>query len=122
VGQVPVRALDVGDRRVEHPRRAGGGTQQPEHHADGRGLPRAVRTEEAEHLAGGHLEGEVLDGVRAAEVLGQVLRAQGGGSGGARHVGAPIDVEDTTADQTSRRTGADGRTEGPPGTGPSDRG
>ena len=60
--------LDAG-----HHRRARGRREQRAQRAHGRGLPRPVRTEEAEHLAVANLERDVVDGDALAEALGQVL-------------------------------------------------
>src|SRR4029078_5143373 len=51
--------------------------QQPAQHADGGGLPAAVRAEEAVDLALRHLEGEMVDHCAAFEGLGQPLGVDG---------------------------------------------
>ncbi len=50
-----------------------GGRQQAAEHADGSGLARAVGSEEAENLALGHLERDVVHGHEGAESLHQVV-------------------------------------------------
>ena len=67
----PARDLDA-----EHPQPAGGGTHEPEQAPDRRGLARAVRSEEAEHAAFGHLEVEAGDGDRRAATEAAVLLAE----------------------------------------------
>jgi hypothetical protein len=66
-----------GHVRPEHGRRPGTGFQKPEQHADRRRLPGTVGAEEAEHLALGDLEGEVVDRRLLAEAFGEALGADG---------------------------------------------
>ena len=49
------------ERQTRHAGRAGGGGDQGGEHAHGGRLAGAVRAEEAEHLAGGDAEGDVID-------------------------------------------------------------
>jgi len=57
--------------------RAGGDLQQPGDHLDGRGLAGAVGAEKTHDLPAGHVEGDALDGLEAAEVLAQVADLDG---------------------------------------------
>jgi hypothetical protein len=77
VGEVLVGALHVGGRHPEDLRRAAGGAQQPEQHADGRRLAGAVGTEEAEDLTARHRERQVVDGEGRLEPLREALGAYG---------------------------------------------
>jgi hypothetical protein len=54
---------------TEHRETAAGGPEESADEADGRGLARAVRADEAEHLAAANLEREVVDGDRGAEAF-----------------------------------------------------
>jgi hypothetical protein len=82
VREVPVGALDVVRRDVEDPRRTAGGPEQPQHQADGRGLPCPVGAEEAEDLTGRDGKGEVIDCDGGGEPLRQTLDAKRGNGGG----------------------------------------
>ena len=60
---------------------AGVGADEAEEDADGGGLPRAVRAEEAVHLAGLHLEVEAVEGDDRAEGLAQAGHGDGSAHG-----------------------------------------
>ena len=83
-------ALDLlGLRRHVEPggaRLAGGGREEPRQHLHRRRLTRAVRAEEAEHLASGDLERDGVDGREVAEGAREVARPDGGGIGSAFRV------------------------------------
>jgi hypothetical protein len=57
----------------------GGGCEEASEHLDGGGFASAVRAEEAEELAGGNGEVDVLDGGEVAETAGEACRGHGGG-------------------------------------------
>ena len=57
--------------------RAGVGSKHPEGDPHRRGLARAVGAEEAEDVAGRDLQGQVVEGLNAAEPLGQAGRSRG---------------------------------------------
>ena len=57
---------------------AGGGREQAAEHADGGGLARAVRSEEAEDLAAPHGERNAGDGLERAEALLEVVHLDDG--------------------------------------------
>src|SRR5207244_5967971 len=65
----PAPALGIAGREIADPRFAGGGASEIEKDFDGGGLAGAVRTEEAEHLAGGDREVDAVQrgDPRAAE-------------------------------------------------------
>jgi hypothetical protein len=65
----------------EMPSRAAGGLDEPGHQVDGRGLAGAVRPDEAQQLALGQLEAEVVDGKDAAEALEERLELEQGAGG-----------------------------------------
>jgi hypothetical protein len=57
---------------------AGGGSEKAGKHLDGGGFAGSVRTEEAEELAGGDGEVDVLNGGKVAETAGEACRGDGG--------------------------------------------
>src|SRR5207237_9885876 len=59
------------DLAAEKAHRARGGPERAGDQVEGGALPRAVRADEAEDLALGHLEGNVLDGEEAVKALGE---------------------------------------------------
>ena len=67
-GEVEAEDLDV----------AGGGREQAGEHFDGGGFAGAVGAEEAEELARGDGEGDVIDGGEGAEAAGEVADGDGG--------------------------------------------
>src|SRR6185312_12926643 len=79
-----------GDRRFAARRR-----EETGKHADGRRLAGAVGAEEAEYLAGPHVEGDVIDSREAAKPACEILCADGVGHAAPRTIacspsGAPI--------------------------------
>jgi len=58
---------------------AGGGREEAGEHLDCGGFAGAVRAEEAEELAGGDGEVDVLNGGEVAETAGEACRGDGGG-------------------------------------------
>jgi hypothetical protein len=69
---VAQRALAAGGVGAEHAHRAGVGQAVALEDLDRRGLARAVGAEEAEHLAGGDVEADAADGLRAVVGLVEV--------------------------------------------------
>src|SRR5204862_742301 len=59
---------------------ARGGPQQSAQHADGGGLAGTVAAEEAEDLAGAHVERHVIDGHEVAEALREIADLDGVGA------------------------------------------
>ena len=80
VADAPAR-LAVPDRSPEHLAVARGPPRQPEEQLDGGGLARAVRPEEAEHLAGLDAQVERLEPDGVPVHLAQALGLDGGGHG-----------------------------------------
>ena len=77
-------AAGLGERGVgpaADERAAGGGRDEPEDRAHGRGLARAVRAEEGGDAARPDLERDVVDGRDRAEALGQALEGDVGHGG-----------------------------------------
>ena len=70
---------------AEQPHAPRGGLHQPEQHVQRGGLAGAVRTEQAEHLAPAHLEGDAREGGRVREALHELAHADGGLGGRERH-------------------------------------
>ena len=62
-------STDVAGGVAENVCGTGGRTNEPEQHTNGGGLARAVGAEEAEHLAAGDREAQVVDGDDMAERL-----------------------------------------------------
>ena len=59
--------------------RAAGRAHEAGHRVDDRGLARTVRADQADDLAGAHLEAHAIDGDHRAEAHGEVLHLQGQG-------------------------------------------
>ncbi len=111
-GQVLVEAEPlghVGDARLDalgvlrhvdprQARRAPGGREHAGEHAQRRRLSGAVGADDAEELAGGDVEGQMIDGREVAEAPGEPFEGDRG-SGGAAHGSDPRRV-------TSRRRGS----------------
>ena len=79
---------------TSHQRAAGAGLQQAGEHADRRRLARAVGAEEPEHLAGPHVEGDVIDRGEPAELARELVHVDGrrGHAAGIPPSGDPINA------------------------------
>jgi hypothetical protein len=75
VGEVAMAGLDISRVDSHHGRRPRGGADEPEQETKGRGLARAVRPEESEHLALFDVEREVVERDKRTESLRQIERA-----------------------------------------------
>ena len=88
--------------------RPGGGPQEAQEQAQGRGLAGAVGAEQAEHLARRHVQVEVVEGAEAAVVFRQVFGSQQHGwsvGGRRRAIGAAVCLLSITDSFRNRRDG-----------------
>src|SRR5207237_62970 len=83
VAEAPAGA-HVAQGLAEHPALAAARAEQAEQELDRGGLAGTVRPEEAENLPALHLHAEAVEGLDAAERLGEVDGADGGGGGRSR--------------------------------------